>query len=88
MKVTHRNSSHGNRHFYPNDLIKFEKRGSFRIHLKGLSTLRERIRDKHLYKDSGSIIHRSVMEYKEWEEFIHSLQVVIDNKLQELASEE
>jgi hypothetical protein len=25
MKVTRRNSSHGNFHFYPNDLIKLQK---------------------------------------------------------------
>ncbi len=81
-----RNSSHGNFHYYPNDHIKFEKRDSFRIDLKGLSTLNKRIRDKHLYHGSGSIIKRILDARKEWEEFNWSLQAVIDNWPQELES--
>lgn len=79
-----RNSSHGNFHFYPNDIIKLEKSGSFILYFKGLSTLRERILHKHLLYGSGSIIAKSVNSSREWEEFNRSLQSVIDNKLQEL----
>ena len=89
MKVTRRNSSHGNFHFYPNDLIKLQKSGrdyssSFRIYLKGLSTVRKRILDKHLRNSSESIIQKMNNSNREWQEFNHSLQFVIDNKLQEL----
>ena len=80
----HRNTSHGNFHFYPNDKIKFEKSGSFIIYLTGLSTVRERIRSKHLRNGSGGIISRIINSDREWQEFNRSLQSVIDNKLQEL----
>jgi len=82
-----RGSSHGNFHFYPNDVSKFEKRGSFRIDLQGLSTLYKRIQDKHLGHDSGSFIRRFVMAQQEWEEVNRSLQAVIDSKLQKLDDE-
>lgn len=84
MKVTRRNSSHGNFHFYPNDYIKLEKSGSFVIYLKGLSTVRKRILHKHLRNRSEGLIARVNKSNREWQEFNRSLQFVIDNKLQEL----
>jgi hypothetical protein len=78
------NTSHGNFHFFPNDKIKFGKRGSFIIYLTGLSTVYERIRSKHFRNRSESIIEVSINSRKEWQEFNRSLQSVIDNKLQEL----
>ncbi len=89
MRVTRRGSSHGNFHFYPNDLIKFEKSGrdyssSFLIYLKGLSTVHERILHKHLRNSSLRPTQIIVNSLREWEEFNRSLQFVIDTKLQEL----
>ncbi len=89
MKVTRRNSSHGNFHFYPNDLIKLQKSGrdyssSFLIHLKGISTVHERILHKHLRNSSESIVQKMNNSKREWQEFNRSLQFVIDTKLQEL----
>ena len=90
MKVIRRNSSHGNFHFYPNDLIKFQKSGrdyssSFVIHLKGLSTVHERILHKHLRNFSAGRLGSTINNInREWEEFNRSLQFVIDTKLQEL----
>lgn len=84
MSRFRRGPSHGNFHYYPNDHIKLEKRGSFRIDLIGLSTVYRRIHDKNLYHGSGSFVRRTVMAYEEWDEFNRSLQAVIDDKLQEL----
>lgn len=84
MKVTRRNSSHGNFHFYPNDRSKFGKSGSFILDLKGLSTVYERIRRKHLRNSSGRIASAWINSKREWPEFNRSIQSVIDNKLHEL----
>ncbi len=84
MKVTRRNSSHGNFHFYPNDKVEFGKSGQYRIQLKGLGTVRERIRYKHLHNSPGSPIAKLNKSNDEWQDFNRSLQSVIDKKLQEL----
>ena len=83
-KVTRRNFSHGNFHFYPNDKIKLAKSGSFILYFKGLSTVYARIRQKHLGDSSKSTLARLIDATSEWKEFNRSLQLVIDNKLQEL----
>ena len=83
-KITRRNSSHGNFHFYPNDKIKLEKSGSFILYFKGLSTVHERIQQKHLRNGSESSLECYFNTIREWKEFNRSLQSVIDNKLQEL----